>query len=204
MPLRDKLTRFSLEEVEKEEKDLKAKRGKIGIFKRKLLRKEQVIESWGALIENGNGNAERVFSEIQRYLEESKAPIKFERREIVPGIFKGLIGEKRDFIIVRSKGFRLKPYQVFINARDYGNNLDVSWYLTYRLPFLRALLSFLPFVSIGTSFLEKLDIFNLMDLRAFASLCHSSTVKAVENLMISLDQDPSKLNRKTKGFLGIG
>ncbi len=62
------------------------------------------------MIKDGDGNAERVFGEIQRYLEESKAPIKFERGDI----------------IVRSMGYRLKPYQVFINARDYGKNLQVS------------------------------------------------------------------------------
>jgi len=177
-----------------------------GVFRKKipkLLKREQVIESWNTLIKDGDGNAERVFGEIQRYLEESKAPIKFERRGIIPGILKGLIGESRDFIIVRSMGYRLKPYQVFINARDYGKNLQVSWYLTYRLPILRALIYSLPFMRIGASFLEDLDVFNLMDLRAFALLCHLSAINAVENLMISLGQDTSKLNRRTKGFLGI-
>ena len=61
----------------------------------------------------------------------------------------------------------------------------------------------LPFMRIGASFLEDLDVFNLMDLRAFALLCHLSAINAVENLMISLGQDTSKLNRRTKGFLGI-
>jgi len=42
-----------------------------------------------------------------------------------------------------------------------------------------------------------------MDLRAFALLCHLSAINAVENLMIILGQDTSKLNRRTKGFLGI-
>jgi len=172
---------------------------------KEVLRREEVIEYWDILIENGNGESERVFSDIERNLIKSEAPIKFERKKIAPGIIKGLIGESRDFILVRAKGFRLKPYQIFINVRDYGRNLQVSWFLTYRYPLLRALMYLIfPFLAPASKFIERLDLFNLQDLRAFASVCHISTINAVENLMIDLDQDTSKINRKTKGFLGIG
>jgi hypothetical protein len=47
------------------------------------------------------------------------------------------------------------------------------------------------------------DIFDQQDLIAFATSVHHSLLKAVEKLLYSLNQDPSKINRKSRGFLGI-
>jgi hypothetical protein len=106
-------------------------------------------------------------------------------------------------LVATDKNFRLNPYKIFINARDYGNNLDVSWYLTYRLPFWRALLRFIPFIG-GVSFaLESLDVFDRQDLTAYTTICHYSILDAVVKIMMILNQDPSRIDRKSRGFLGI-
>ncbi len=120
-----------------------------------------------------------------------------------PGLIRGILGTNREFLIATDKNFRLNPYQIFINARDYGNNLDVSWYLTYRLPFWRALLRFIPFISAASFALESLDLFDRQDLTAYATICHHSTLDAVVKLMMILNQDPSKIDKKSRGFLGI-
>jgi hypothetical protein len=51
--------------------------------------------------------------------------------------------------------------------------------------------------------LRELDLFDLQDLSAYATNCHHSLLKAIEKLMLSLNQDPSKINRKSRGFLGV-
>jgi hypothetical protein len=167
-----------------------------------IIRKEEVLDSWGILIENGRGRAEEVFKDAERFLAESKAPgIYVERKEMAPGIIKGLLGEKRDFLVIKNKD--LFRYQILIGARDYGSSLDVSWYLTYRLSFFERLLSFF---RLGREIIKSsadLDLFEQQDLIAFATNCHHCLLKAVEKLMQSLNQDPSKINRRSRGFLGI-
>ncbi len=168
-----------------------------------MLRKEQVLDSWGMLIKNGQGRFDKVFQDTESFITESKAPsLKIGRNKMAPGIIGSLFGAKRDFLVVKDQqSSMLSPYQIFINARDYGNNLDVSWYLTYRPSFFEA---FLAVFRIRSSIaLTELDLFELQDLTAYTAVCHHSTLDAVVNLMLELNQDPSKIDRKSKGFLGI-
>lgn len=169
-----------------------------------LVSKHHVIGDWGHLIEGAQGKAEEIFKGTENFLKQSGvSSIKMERRELIPGIIRGALRVKREFLVVKEKHFRLKPYQFLVNARDYGNNLDIAWYLTYRLSFIRALLTVIPFVSFIPKVITDLDVFDLQDLRAYNTICHRSVLKAVEKLMLSLNQDPSKIDRKSRGFLGI-
>ncbi len=168
-----------------------------------ILRKEQVLESWGMLIENGQGKYDKVFQDTENFIEESKAPsLETWKDKMSPGIIGSFFGEKRDFLVVKAQqNSMLKPYQIFVGVRDYGNNLDVSWHLTYRPSILEALIG--AFRSKSSIALDELDLFELQDLEAYTTVCHHSTLKAVGNLMLALDQDPSKIDRKSRGFLGI-
>jgi hypothetical protein len=169
-----------------------------------ILRKEQVLENWGMLIENGQGKYNEVFQDTENFIRESKTPaLEIRNEKMAPGIIGSFFGAKRDFLMVKDlQSSMLGPYQIFIGVRDYGNNLDVSWYLTYRPSMLEALLSL--FRPGGTALaLSELDLFELQDLTAYTSVCHHSTQKAVGKLMLALDQDTSKIDRKSKGFLGI-
>ncbi|RLG57283.1 MAG: hypothetical protein DRN95_05720, partial [Candidatus Hydrothermarchaeota archaeon] len=87
----------------------------------------------------------------------------------------------------------------YINVRDYGNNLDVSWYLTYKLGFLQSLL----YSMTQSKFEPALNLFEEQDLRSYVTLVHHSILKALEKLMLSLNQDFSKVDRRSKGFLGV-
>ena len=189
-----------------------------------IVKKEEVIDSWSILIGNGQGKAEEIFINTDNFISQTKVPnVKKERKRMAPGVIRGLFGAKRDFLMITETGNRrLKPFQMFIGARDYGNNLDVSWYLTYRLPFRQRLLAYLilipglnllivPFVLVGrlaSRVKEKrggldLDLFDEQDLRAYVTNAHHCLLEAVEKLMLGLNQDPSKIDRKSKGFLGI-
>ncbi|MCC7571656.1 hypothetical protein KO465_10135 [Candidatus Micrarchaeota archaeon] len=170
-----------------------------------ILRKEQVIDNWSILIENAQGNAKMVFKETENFIKKSKAPsVEMKMRTMSPGTFKGLMGIERDFLeITDRENTRMAPYQIYVNARDYGINLDVSWYLTFRPTWLHSLLSMIPFVSMTPRAVSDLDVFDQQDLTVFATNAHHCLLKTVEKLMVSLNQDPSKIDRKSKGFLGI-
>ncbi len=164
-----------------------------------ILTKEQVIDSWGTLIEKGQGKSNEVFQMTSNFISESKAPsLRTKQEKMSPGVVKSLLGTKRDFLVIKDPS--LAPYQIFIGVRDYGENLDVSWYLTYRPSFFKALLSLFRSSAFA---LSELDLFEQQDLIAYATVCHHSALKAVENLMQKLNQDTSKINRKSKGFLGV-
>jgi hypothetical protein len=170
-----------------------------------ILRNDQVLDSWATLIENAQSKSAEIFQKTQSFIRESKAPaIRIELKNISPGIVRGLMGTTREFLtITDQENGRLEPYQIYINARDYGNNLDVSWYLTYKPTLLQSIAALLPYVNVIPSVLSDLDLFDQQDLRAYTTNAHHCLLKAVDQVMISLNQDPSKIDRKSKGFLGI-
>jgi hypothetical protein len=172
----------------------------------RFLKREQVLESWSILIKNAQGRAEAIFKDTQELIKESKAPdIEMKSQLVAPSVFKGIFGEKREFLIIRNHTNRnLKTYQMYINARDYGRNLDVSWYLVSKLGFLESLLVKI-FVRRREAevIVRKLDLFDQQDLTAYVTNAHHCLLEAVEKLMLNLGQDPSKIERKSRGFLGI-
>jgi hypothetical protein len=106
----------------------------------------------------------------------------------------------------------LKDFRMYIGARDYGNSLGVSWYLTCEPGFLKRLFSTALFygktkdiqrVSPDRALSFTLDIFSQQDLIAYVTCVHHSLLKAIEKIMRELGQDPSKIDRKSKGFLGV-
>ena len=93
---------------------------------------------------------------------------------------------------------------MFIGARDYGITLDVQWYLTCEPGFFKK--RFSNVLSAGAS--DKalsfhLDLFQQQDLNAYATVVHHCLLKAIEKIMSGLGQDTSKIDRKSRGFLGI-
>ena len=170
----------------------------------RLVLKQHIQGNWAHLIEGAQGRKEEIFKDTEYFLKQSGvSSITIRRQELIPGYIRGALGKKREFLVVKDKHFRLRPYQVLVNAEDYGNNLNVAWYLTYRLSIIQALLTVIPFVSFIPRKIEDLDVFDLQDLRAYNTVCHRAVLSAVEKLMRGLGQDVSKIDRHTKGFLGI-
>jgi hypothetical protein len=177
----------------------------IGLGPDGILRKDQVLDTWSVLIGNGQGKFDEVLRDTECFVKASKAPsLNIERQDIAPGLIRGLAGTTRDFLVViDNSNFRLRPYRIFVNARDYGDNLDINWHLTYKPNLLQSIAALLPYVNIIPATLSDLDLFDQQDLRAYATNVHHCLLKAVEKLMLGLNQDISKLERKSKGFLGI-
>ena len=176
----------------------------LGLMPDGILRRDQVLDSWSVLIEKGNGRSEEVFRDAGGLLKESRAPrVKFERKSMAPSFLKWILGVERDFLEVREESQSLRAYKIFIGARDYGENLDVSWYLTYKPSLLDALIYLFTFGRFGMKNPNDLDLFELQDLIAYATCIHHCLLKSVEKVLLSLNQDPSKMNRKSRGFLGV-
>lgn len=187
----------------------------------RIIKSMQVIDKWSLMIRDGQGKTDEVLDNMKKSLEKTKAPnIKLKEKKIGSGVIRGTLGAKRTFLVVtETKNPRLKPYQMFINVRDYGINLDISWYLTFRIGILRKLLFLLllipglnllllPFFFAGNIIRGRkaglgLDFFDEQDLRAYATNAHHCLTEAVEGLMTTLDQDPSEIDKKSQGFLGI-
>ncbi len=64
-----------------------------------IANKDQVIESWGILIEKAQGKAEEVFQSTEDFIKESKAPsLRTKREKMSPSIVGSILGSKRDFL----------------------------------------------------------------------------------------------------------
>jgi hypothetical protein len=165
------------------------------------LKEQKIVDSWGMVIQGGQGKAESIFDTTQEILKSNEAPgVKWEMTEAQPGIIKGLFGKKRDYIMVTNEA--LKDYRMYIGSRDYGTNLDVAWFLTVEPGFfskwVKAAQAVASFGIFGT-----LDIFDQQDLRAYVTVAHHAVLDAVNGLMQELGQDPTKIERKSKGFLEV-
>ena len=176
----------------------------IGLGPEGILRKEQVCDDWAALIEAAHGKGEEALKDTEGFITASKAPdIQMERKDMAPGLVTGMIGKKREFLIVSDKTFRLQPYKIYMSARDYGEHLDVAWYLTFKPNVWQSIAALLPFVSVVRANVGELDLFDLQDLTVFKTNAHQCMLNAVDKLMLSLGQDPTKIERKSRGFVGI-
>jgi hypothetical protein len=167
------------------------------------LKDEKIIDRWGFIIEGGQEQAEQLYQDTERFIRESKAPgINIERTRVRPSWLKGLLGNERSYMMVTNEA--LGDYRMFIGARDYGENLDIQWYLTCEPGFFKKHLSSVLTSGASDKALSlSLDLFKQQDLSAYATVVHHCLLKAIEKLMSGAGQDSSKMDRKSKGFLGI-
>jgi len=167
------------------------------------LKDEKIIDRWSMIVENGQGQAEQVYQDTENLIKESKAPeVRVERTRVRPSWLKGLLGNERNYMLVTTEA--LGDYRMFIGARDYGDNLDISWYLTCEPGFFSKRLSHILTSGASDRALAlHLNIFQQQDLTAFATVVHHCLLRAIDKLMLGKGQDPSKIDRKSRGFLGI-
>ncbi len=167
------------------------------------LQDEKIMDRWSMVIENGHGNSEQIYKDTESFIQTSQMPgVGIERVKVRLSWLKGLFGTERNYVMVTSES--LKDYRMFLGARDYGNNLDLSWYLTCEPGFFKKSLSATLTNGASDKALSfNLDLFQQQDLNAYAIIIHHCFLKAIEKSMSGLGQDSSKIDRKSKGFLGI-
>jgi hypothetical protein len=175
------------------------------MVKKVVLHDRKILDRWAVFIEGAQGKAGEIYEETEKFLKDYNIPgLKLEMVKGIPkkgsGLFFTFYGKERDLLRVTCDA--LKEYTVYIGARDFGNGLDVSWFLTVEPKFLKSLVSSAIAKDYRALSLE-IDPFEQQDLGAFATCVHRSLLKAVDNLMRSMGQDPSTIDRKSKGFLGV-
>jgi hypothetical protein len=146
-----------------------------------------------------------MYREITQQLDATEAPnLKVERKFVSPTFIRSIAGQQREFLVLTdTTNFRLEPYQIYISARPYGVNLSAEWFLTYKPKIWMAALSLIPFVSLVPRTLSDIDFFDQQDLRAYVANAHHYTIRAVQELMVYLHQDPEKLDKASKGFFNV-
>ena len=170
------------------------------------LKDEKVIDSWATIIEGAQDKAATIFEMTQSALTESEAPdVEWEMVEAQPSRVKGFFqGKKRDYLMVTNKGVG-DSYRMYLGARDYGKQLDVTWFLTVEPKWLKSIAKGAATLATGgvAAALMGIDIFDQQDLRAYVTVTHHCLLKAVATVMGELGQDVSKIDRKSKGSLEV-
>jgi hypothetical protein len=167
------------------------------------LKDEKLIDSWGVVMEGGAGKQEHVLAYVKQRLTSSQLPgVEWKNVEVQPGMIKGLFGKRRDYLMVTCQA--LKDYHMYVGARDYGTHLDISWFLTVEPGFFKSAFSSILAHGNMNALSFALDIFDNQDLRAYVTSVHRCAVKqAVEQVGQELNQDTSKYNWQSKGFLEV-
>jgi len=117
-----------------------------------------------------------------------------EYKEVAPTFSRILLGRTRPAIVVTNK--KMPGYKMFIICRDYGTQLDISWYLVADSLIWMAL----------TSLLQKkppMDLFQMEELGAWVATVHHATIGASEEIAEAVNFDFSKVDQISKGFLNI-
>ncbi len=195
-----------------------------------VLKRAKIEGEGGTLIRGGAGHAEAVLRNMEANLREAQAPeVTFERTSvapgrsfILPGWVKGIIGKRRDFLVVRSG--RFPRHLVVLNARDYGTLLDTSWYylvqpviptmllfgllvalvLLWQLVSLNAAITGAILALPGLWFLRlrrgrALDVFDEMDISAYLGVAQDAAEQAIDALSREEKIESSRLLRRARG-----
>ena len=166
------------------------------------LKEGKIIDQWSTLMEQCQGEGEGLLQIVEADLGRQEAPgVGWKRETVAPGWLKGLFGKRRDYLLVTHE--RFDDYLMCVGARDYGTNLDVSWYLTgsTKSALVRAL-GAVPGVGVAVGIYaatQSLDVFDQQDLTAYVTVGHHAVLKAVERLMQQKNLDLARLERKSRG-----
>ena len=164
----------------------------------------EILENWSSLIGGAQGKGNQIMATTKELVASTKVPsVEMVEESVGPELSKTTLYSTRKFLICVNKiGLKFRSYKIFINANDYGNNLFVSWYLTHKPDWWETLMLLMPGAKQILN-LDSLNLFDRQDLTAYVTNVHPCFMEAVESLLVELKQDPSKIDRKTKGFLGI-
>jgi len=176
--------------------------------KKVTLGEEKILDNWSVLIENAHGRSKKIFDLTKESMKKERLPDVEVEEVKVKSRPRGLLGKvfERDYLMVTNKG--LKDFKMYIGARDFGNNLNVSWYLTcepgpLKKMFSQAFTRATGSLASGIALSFMMDVFEYEDLNAYVTSVHHALLGAVDTVMREVGQDPSKIDRKSRGFLGV-
>ena len=162
-----------------------------------IFKSDSVVDSWYRVVEGGAGKGDYVLGTIERMIIDAQMPGVATRKE---NVSVELFGEKRPFLIVQN--LKYKEYKMCINARDFGKNLDVSWYFMAEPRYLQRTLS-KHATGNPLDMTMRVSLFAQQDISAFKTITHEYVKRTLEMLYDELKLDPSGLNTGSRGFLNV-
>ena len=178
-----------------------------------VLKDDKTLEKWSVLLQDGQGKGSEIFRNIASTVESSRVPgIKVEMARVFPKVapgfldarfFKGIEKQGRDYLMIINEN--IKAMRLLVGAQDYGTNLYISWYLICEPNAMsKAFGALFTKPDQGDKWSPIVtSVFMEEELTAYTTLVHHSVLNAVEKLMTSTSQDFSKVDRKSRGFMGI-
>ncbi len=173
--------------------------------------KEKILDKWFVLIQNAQGRGQEVIEKTTQLLKQAEAPgVKVDMARVFPekvgalflvGAFKSLNEQGRDYLMISNEN--IKGMKLLVRAQDYGNNLFVFWCLICEPSTLDQISEAFSGKQGGQWTPVIKDMFMEEELTAYTTCIHHCVLEAVEALMANLGQDFSRVERKSRGFLGI-
>lgn len=164
------------------------------------LKEETILNEWSMLLDHSSGHGDALLDDVQQRLTDARMPGNpgWSVEEVQSsGLFSKV---KREFLLVRLEQF--KDYRMYVAARDYGVHLDVCRFLTVEPGFFKKTVSE-KLTGEGAALSAPKNILVQQDLNAWVTVVHHAVLDAVEALMKTLGQDPSRIRRESKGFLEV-
>jgi hypothetical protein len=162
-----------------------------------ILSSESVLDSWNYIIKGGAGRGDSAIGTIERAVIDTHMPNVTTRRE---PIAMELFGEKRPFLVIQNTKY--KEFKMYIYARDFGVDLDVSWYFVAQPKFLKKTLS-KHATGNPQDLTMRVSIFAQQDTYAFKGITHDRVKQTLDDLCEELNLDPTGLNTGSRGFLNV-
>ncbi|MFH1029920.1 MAG: hypothetical protein V1770_01520 [bacterium] len=187
--------------------------------KTKKLKDEKILERWAQLFPDAQGRSEKIFIEVRKEIDKLNPPhVLLREKNVAGGVIKGQ--EKRKMLIAENN--KLAGLIMYVGARDYGNQLLVSWYLVQEATWLDRLcqalelnvivtIIFLPLYLIVKLIervtkrvsLENMGVFETEELSAYTGAVHSAVINASRMVAEEINFDFSKVDTKSRGFLNL-
>lgn len=102
----------------------------IGLAKKIEFKEENITERWSYLIGGAQDKGKEIFKGTKKNIEEVNPPhVQLKEKMLTPRLsLAGILrAEKREFLVASNE--YLRGYKLYVGAKDYGNQLMVSWYL---------------------------------------------------------------------------
>ena len=161
-----------------------------------ILHEGKVVEKWGGMLDNVGGHGEQLIENITRRIQNDNIPyVVVSKREITT------VGDDktRSFVVVSNTSEMLKPYEILIHASDYGNRLNVLWYVVFERS---------AKIDKFTNGLQADQEYNRSmaeneALGGYVSIVRGLFDNELKEMMEGLNLDFTKVDTKTRGFGNI-
>ena len=163
------------------------------------LKDAKIVQKWTTMLPNCAGEGSGIIQKVQAALKTVEAPgISWKEESASTGFLKGMMGKRRDFLVIRNEKF--PEWLVCVGAQDYGKYLHVVWYLTAA----PRLLNKMRGAAAGELLVDELDVFDQQDVEAYASVTRMAVVGVTEAFAETRQLDLQRLERQAHGLRAVG